>query len=158
MRIVVVRHGHAEPKQRWTGLDANRPLVAGGRRQADRLGRLIGAEPPSRVISSPALRCVQTVKPVADNAGVTVLLSDQLSTGAGLAAAELCEVLVASEPNDSIVVLCTHREVLVELLPWLSKQFSRHLGHRPPGAKGAAWILGFRGTSLATVEYRAPAA
>jgi phosphohistidine phosphatase SixA len=158
MRIVVVRHGHAEPKRGWAGLDVDRPLVARGRRQAERLGSLIGAEQPARVISSPARRCVATVQPVADKAGLTVQLSDQLSSSAGQAAAELCEALVVSEPADSVVVLCTHREVLVQLLPWLSKQFGRNLGHRLPGAKGAAWFLCFRGPDLLTVEYRAPGA
>ena len=156
MRIVVVRHGHAAPKNTWRGVDADRPLVARGRRQADRLTKLIGAQRPNRVISSPALRCVQTVQPLADKASVTLQLSDQLSTSAGPAAAELCQRLVSSEPADSTVVLCTHREVLVQLLPMLSKQFNSKLDHRPPGAKGGAWILSFQTTKRAKIKYSPP--
>ena len=69
---------------------------------------------------------------------------------------ELCLHLLSSETSDSTVVLCTHREVLVELLPRLSKEFGRKLGHRPPGAKGGTWILRFKATKLYRVDYRPP--
>lgn len=157
MRIIVVRHGQAEPKKGWVGADADRPLVARGRRQADRLSKVIGADRPSRVISSPALRCVQTVRPLADERSLDVELSERLSTDSGHAAVELCRQLLSSGAADSTVVLCTHREVLVEMLPQMSRQSSRKLAHRPPGAKGGAWILWFRAHKLAKVDYRPPA-
>jgi phosphohistidine phosphatase SixA len=158
VRIIVVRHGQAQAKNRWDGPDADRALVARGRRQATRLGRIIGGGRPTRVISSPALRCVQTVQPYAHHHDVAVELSDQLSTAAGWAAVELCHQLVSSQTDDSTVVLCTHREVLVELLPQLSKEFDRKITHRPPGAKGGAWILRFHAGRLARVDYHPPAA
>jgi phosphohistidine phosphatase SixA len=158
MRIIVVRHGQAEAKKPQRRQDAERPLVARGRRQADRLGKLIGGGRPSRVISSPALRCVQTTQPFAHKFGLAVELSEQLSADAGRAAVELCRQLLSSETDNSTVVLCTHREVLVELLPQLSEDFGRKLGHRPPGAKGGAWILRFRAGKLEKVDYHPPAA
>ena len=158
MRIILVRHGQAQSKQGWGGQDAIRALVARGRRQADRLGTVIGGGPPSRVISSPAVRCIQTVQPLADKFNLALELSDQLSTDAGWLALELCRRLLSSETDESTVVLCTHREVLVEVLPKLSKEFGRKLTHRPPGAKGGVWILRFRAGKLAKIQYRPPAA
>lgn len=158
MRIIVVRHGQAEAKKGRKAGDADRPLVARGRRQADRLGKLIGGGKPMRVISSPALRCVQTVQPFANRRNLSIELSEQLSRDAGLAAADLCHHLLSSESDDSTVVLCTHREVLLELLPQLSKEFGHKLGHRPPGAKGGSWILRFRAGKIDKVDYRPPAA
>jgi broad specificity phosphatase PhoE len=162
MRIVVVRHGQAEPKKGWAGTDEDRPLVARGRRQAGRLGQVVGRRPPDRVISSPALRCRQTVQPLADQRGVEVEVDEALARGAGPAAAELCRELLAKQPDDSTVVLCTHREVLVDLLPRLAAELGPklgpNLGHRPPGAKGGAWILRLRGGKLEKVDYRPPAA
>jgi hypothetical protein len=87
-----------------------------------------------------------------------VELSPHLSRDAGQAAVELCRQLLSSETDDTTVVLCTHREVIVELLPQLSKEFAHKLGHRPPGAKGGAWILRFRAGKLEKVDYRPPAA
>jgi 8-oxo-dGTP diphosphatase len=158
MRIIVVRHGHAEPKKERRGHDADRPLVARGRRQADRLGKVIGGGKPKRVVSSPAIRCVQTAQPFAEKRNLSVELSPHLSRDAGQAAVELCRQLLSSETDDTTVVLCTHREVIVELLPQLSKEFAHKLGHRPPGAKGGAWILRFRAGKLEKVDYRPPAA
>ena len=86
MRIIVVRHGHAEAKKGWRGPDGDRPLVARGRRQADRLGKVIGGGKPTRVISSPALRCVQTAQPFAEKHNLPVELSGHLSRDAGQAA------------------------------------------------------------------------
>jgi 8-oxo-(d)GTP phosphatase len=40
MRIMVVRHGLAQPKHSWPGADEDRPLVARGRRQAAALADL----------------------------------------------------------------------------------------------------------------------
>jgi hypothetical protein len=101
---------------------------------------------------------VQTVQPLAEKLGLAVEVSEQLSTDGARAAVELCRQLLSSEPEDSSVVLCTHREVLVELLPELSKEFGRKLGHRPPGAKGGVWILRFRAGKLDRVDYDPPAA
>jgi phosphohistidine phosphatase SixA len=158
VRIVLVRHGQAQAKIGWDGPDADRALVARGRRQAHHLGKVIGAaRTPIRVISSPALRCVQTVEPYADRLSLAVELSDQLSTSAGPSALALCRQLWSSGTDDSTVVLCTHREVLVEVLPELSKQFGRKLTHRLPGAKGGAWILRFRARKLTKIDYRPPA-
>jgi 8-oxo-(d)GTP phosphatase len=157
VRIVVVRHGQAVSKKDWAGKDGARPLVGHGRQQAERLDKVIGSVWPSRVISSPALRCVQTVQPFAADRGLDVELSKRLSPTAGPSALGLCRRLAASEPSDSTIVLCTHREVLVELLPTLAKEFDRRLGHRPPGAKGGVWVLRFRNRRLAQVDYRPPA-
>ena len=160
MRIVVVRHGQAEPKKGWSGLDADRPLVARGRRQAARLGKVIGRR-PERVVSSPALRCRQTVEPFARDWGLKVEVSDALAPEAGAAAVELCRDLVAdgaARPASFTVVLCTHREVLVDLLPALAHEFGGQLGHRPPGAKGGAWIVRLQGGRMEKVDYRGPAA
>ena len=158
MRIILVRHGQAEAKRSRGASDRSRRLVARGRRQAEGLGKVIGVGRPTRVISSPALRCMETVQPLADRRKVALELSEQLATDAGVAATQLCRQLLQSEPDGSVIVLCTHREVLVDLLPRLSKEYGRKLGHRPPGAKGGAWILRFRAGKLVKVDYRPPAA
>jgi 8-oxo-(d)GTP phosphatase len=158
MRLIVVRHGQAVPKRDWTGIDHERPLVARGHRQAERLAKLIGANRPVRVISSPALRCVQTIHPYADKHGVTIELSEQLATDAHHTALDLCRQLMSPDPAHTNIVLCTHGEVLVELLPQLSKQSTRKLAHRPPGAKGAAWILQYRQHKLTRIDYHPPGA
>ncbi|MBV9659924.1 MAG: histidine phosphatase family protein [Acidimicrobiales bacterium] len=156
MQLVVVRHAHAEPKKTWTGPDADRPLVSRGRRQAKSLAALVGRRRPVRLISSPATRCQQTVEPYARQTGSKVELSGSLARDAGPAALDLVKQLVAD--NASPVLLCTHREVIIELLPQLVRDAEMKLVHRLPGAKGGAWILHFRAGKLDKVDYRPPTA
>ncbi len=158
MRIVVVRHGVAQPKKGWKGSDDDRPLVGRGFRQAERLGPVVGRRSPTRILTSPALRCWQTVQPLADRHGVPVEPTNAFSIGAAAQAAALCRKLAAAGPPDANVVLCTHREVLDDLLPQLAEEGGRKLPGRPPGAKGGAWVLHFEEGRLVKVGYRPPAA
>lgn len=154
MRVILVRHGHAEPKQTWSGKDADRPLIARGRRQAEALARSLAKPRPTRIISSPSLRCLQTVQPFGKKIGVDVELAGWLATDAGAEAREGTVALARTEPSSGCVVLCTHREVLVDLLPFLADTFGVKLGHRPPGAKGGTWVLEFRKKKLVSITYR----
>ena len=158
-RLVVVRHGIAESKKGWSGPDAERPLVARGRRQAARLPKIVPPSWPARIISSPALRCRQTIEPLAGRAGRPVEISDALATDAGKAAVELCRELLATSAPGSTVVLCTHREVMEVLLPGLVEDFAgRHPRRSGVGAKGGAWVLHFSKGRLRDLDYRGPAA
>lgn len=159
MRIVVVRHGIAAPKKGWTGVDAARPLIARGRRQAARLRKIVPPPAPDRIISSPALRCRQTVEPLAARLGVPVEISEALTTDAGKAAVEMCRDLLDAGPGGSTVLLCTHRETMEVLLPELAREVGgRRFQPKRVGAKGGAWVLRFRDGELRQAGYRGPAA
>ncbi len=58
---LLVRHADAGSKQEWIGPDADRPLSTVGWRQAKGLVGLLGDFPAARLLTSPALRCRQTV-------------------------------------------------------------------------------------------------
>jgi 8-oxo-dGTP diphosphatase len=62
-RLIIVPHGEAHPRSTWSGHDDDRPLAALGRQQAAALAEAIG--PVDAIRSSPSLRCVQTVEPLA---------------------------------------------------------------------------------------------
>jgi broad specificity phosphatase PhoE len=57
----LIRHAKAGDRGAWQGPDELRPLTKGGARQADGLAERLGGEPIARVISSPAVRCLDTV-------------------------------------------------------------------------------------------------
>lgn len=156
MRIVLVRHGLAKPKQTWKGPDTDRPLVNRGLRQADDLRAFLGPDRPTRVISSPANRCTETVAPLAREMGLDVEVSRYLGRDAGPDAWELIRGLARFEPRDSTIVACTHREVMVDLLPQMIRRSGVKLPHRPPGAKGGVWTLWYREGRLEQAAYRPP--
>lgn len=72
VRVILVRHAHAGHRGNFDGPDIDRPLSSRGRHQAARMGLLVSAFGPTRILSAPALRCVQTVQPLAEAAGLTV--------------------------------------------------------------------------------------
>ena len=63
--LLVVRHAHARHRKTWKGEDAERPLRAEGKEEAHKLVDLFAAYGVDRVvISSDAVRCVDTVLPI----------------------------------------------------------------------------------------------
>jgi phosphohistidine phosphatase SixA len=68
----LVRHAHAGDKRAWTGPDRLRPLSGSGRREAHGLLVQLRPYPVVRILSSPAVRCVQTVEPLAQRRGLPV--------------------------------------------------------------------------------------
>jgi 8-oxo-dGTP diphosphatase len=106
--VYLVRHATAGHRASWEGDDDElRPLDDRGRRQAEGLIELLGRREFERIVSSPAIRCVDTVVPLADSRGLTVEPSEALAEGAGREAAlELFRAaaapLVASVHGDMV--------------------------------------------------------
>ena len=77
--ILLVRHASAGDRYAWEGDDSLRPLDERGLRQADELVELLEQYEVTRVLSSPSLRCVQTVEPFAQARGLGIEIRDELS-------------------------------------------------------------------------------
>src|SRR5690349_958844 len=91
----LLRHAHAGDPERWHGDDAERPLSDKGRRQAERLGRLLAAvdDAPDLFITSPKVRARQTAELVAGELDVPVVVDPRL--GSGLDLSSLSDILLA---------------------------------------------------------------
>jgi 8-oxo-(d)GTP phosphatase len=77
--ILLIRHAWAGDADEWDGEDRLRPLDERGRRQADELVGLLEPYTVDRILSSAALRCVQTVEPLARACGLSIEVCDELS-------------------------------------------------------------------------------
>jgi phosphohistidine phosphatase SixA/8-oxo-dGTP pyrophosphatase MutT (NUDIX family) len=109
--LIVLRHGKAVSREEFAGDDdLARPLAAAGRAQADALVPVLAAYGVRRVVSSPALRCAQTVEPYAHSISTFLEIDDRLAEGtrAGQVQRAVEAVLDRKKP----VVLCTHRPTL----------------------------------------------
>ncbi len=82
MPIFLVRHAHAGTRGRWDGPDAERPLSDKGRHQTEALAARLADEEITRVLTSKAVRCQQTVGPIARTRGLDVEIHDALAEGA----------------------------------------------------------------------------
>lgn len=103
MTSVLIRHAAAGDRYDWDGDDFHRPLDAKGRRQAAELVELLRPYGVRRVVSSPYVRCVQTVEPLAAALGLRLEQDDRLAEGAAAGADELL--------REDGVVCCTHGDV-----------------------------------------------
>jgi 8-oxo-dGTP diphosphatase len=79
MTIVLLRHAWAGDSEHWSGDDTRRPLDERGHDQALALPGRLAPYAAARILSSPYLRCVQTVEPLATARGLPVEPCDELS-------------------------------------------------------------------------------
>jgi 8-oxo-(d)GTP phosphatase len=79
--FVLLRHASAVAKDGWPGEDRDRPLDASGADESERLAALLSCYGASRVISSPAERCVATVRPYAALTGVPLAIEPGFTAG-----------------------------------------------------------------------------
>jgi phosphohistidine phosphatase SixA len=104
MTLLLIRHASAGDRDDWVGDDLPRPLDVRGRGQASRLPELLGDYEITRVLSSPAVRCVQTVEPLARSRGLDIEVRQELSEEQqGEAGAALVRSLVGGQ-----TALCVH--------------------------------------------------
>lgn len=108
MTSVLLRHASAGDPDRRSAADRLRPLDERGRRQAAALVEILSPLGVSRVVSSPYVRCLETVQPLAAALELPLEPDDRLAEGAGPAALELVR-----EPG---VVCCTHGDVVEAVL------------------------------------------
>jgi 8-oxo-dGTP diphosphatase len=151
--IVLYRHAHAGSRERWEGDDRQRPLSDKGRRQADLMARSLARLPIQRILSSPYVRCVQTVEPLARRLAMAVEEIPELAEGTP--PREVTRLLRRVLNED--VVLCSHGDVVLTVLDELEAEGATFEGGDPGRAeKGAAWVLELPRGRPAQARYMAP--
>ena len=140
MTLLLVRHADAGDRRTWSGDDAKRPLDDRGRHQAEALVGQLEGRRVTRILSSPYLRCTQTVEPLALERRLPVEHRQELAEGSSRADVL---ALVGELAKADSAVLCTHGDV-VELLVGRESE------------KGSTWVLEVDGDHLARAEYLTP--
>lgn len=63
-QLYLVRHAKAGERRLWEANDLDRPLSKKGWKQAEAVGKRLQKLDPSDLLSSPYVRCVQTLEPL----------------------------------------------------------------------------------------------
>ncbi len=136
MTAYLVRHAKAGDRADWEGDDRLRPLSRAGKAQAEALVAILKDVAIAAIHSSPYLRCVQTVEPLARHLGLSVEPETALGEGAG---GESIVQLIRRFPGRN-VVFCSHGDVVEEYLQQLIAEgvISRA---RASAEKGSTWVL-----------------
>jgi 8-oxo-(d)GTP phosphatase len=115
--LALVRHAQAKGRGSWSGDDVLRPLDATGRARAGTIADVLAAYGVRRLVSSPSVRCAETLRPYAARLGVPLRTKEGLSEE-GYAAdgtrapRHLHRLLERGAPS----VVCSHGPVMPELL------------------------------------------
>lgn len=115
--LVIVRHATAVGRGSWSDDDSIRPLTAAGRRHAEDLAPVLAAYGISRLVSSPSLRCTETLRPYAARIGAALRTKDGLSEeGYADDPARARRHLSRLVERGAPAALCSHGPVIPELL------------------------------------------
>jgi 8-oxo-(d)GTP phosphatase len=162
--LILVRHASAGHRHDWPGEDQLRPLDAEGEMDALLLADLLACfAPRARVLSSPALRCTESVRPYAEGFGGFVKAEAVLAVSGPTAdhssdrtdradsLRHLFRDLVAA---DQPVVACLHRENLPLALAAACSVLGapQPAGWDPPLPKGGFLVLHVAAGELVAME------
>jgi 8-oxo-dGTP diphosphatase len=153
MKLYVVRHAHAGSRSAWDGPDDDRPLTRRGHKEAAAIADQLADVDILRLVSSPAVRCVQSLAPLGDRLRLKVEEDVRLLEGASGAEAlaladELCD-------TGGAAVVCSHGDVIPEMLRAWSAGSTRF---KDPlvWPKGSTWVLTWDGKRWAKARYLPP--
>lgn len=150
--LMLVRHAKAGSKEEFSGDDDLRPLSEAGTRQAAALSVMLRAFAPDRVLAAPRLRCVQTVRGLAEDLETEVghepLLSEEgFAQDPELAVRRLRTIAAVGSP-----AVCSQGAVIPYLVHTLATRDGVDLpatknstsARRPVACKkGSVWLLSF---------------
>jgi 8-oxo-dGTP diphosphatase len=179
LRIDLLPHVDAGDRTRWTGDQDERPLSDLGRRQAAALVEALAAAPVDALYSSPALRCRQTLAPLAERLGLRVAVLTELREsdgwapppgwagsfyqpaagplGGAFAAGRMHAALrrIAAAHPDGRVVACAHGDVIPAAVAFLAGAYALP---SPPvlDRRGCWYAVTFAGDGVAIAVHGPP--
>jgi 8-oxo-(d)GTP phosphatase len=148
--LYLVRHGKAGDRSAWTEDDVLRPLSAKGRAQAEALIGTFARFPVDAVHTSPYVRCVQTVRPLALARSLPLHEDELLREGSATR-----DVLELLRSLGGAVVLCSHGDVIPSVVEVLGQR-GVDLVDTPSWKKGSTWVLERDGGLFTRARYLPP--
>lgn len=149
--VYVLRHAKAGQRSTWSGPDADRPLTRRGRKQARRLVERFEGLDLTRIVTSPFVRCVQTVEPLSRARGLPFELADEL--GEGTSRDRLDAFLDGL--REGAVLVCGHGREIELLIDHAESQGAAIQTQRGL-AKGSVWVLERERGRLVSARYLPP--
>jgi 8-oxo-dGTP diphosphatase len=153
MTVFLVRHSDAKSRANWPHADDTRPLTRKGQHQAEGLVDVLRDRPIRRILSSPAVRCLETVVPLANKLGLEVEETEDLLEGADTSAAY--DLLCRSARETGDTVACTHGDLVPELLR-LAGRDGLSVEDTPRWPKGSTWAIEGDGQQFTRARYLPP--
>jgi len=151
--LVLLRHAKAVKRSDWDGDDGDRPLDIYGQTQAKRLLTNYLPFGLAEIHSSDAIRCLETVEPMARSLQMDVKIAPDLSEYRHEthkeSAMDYAQGLMES---GKAAIICSHNPILPKLLKKLiGKKNFKNLDRKLE--PGEAWILHHRGGEIVAIDW-----
>ena len=153
MTLYLIRHARAGARDLGPPDDLERTLDEHGKEQAENIVELLAGVPVGRVLASPAVRCVQTVEPLATSLGLTVEIEPALLEGQSASAALGCMQRLAQDRV--VAALCSHGDIIPDAIQMLAREGMVIIGPRA-WSKGSTWQLNARGGDIVSAQFLGP--
>ncbi|ROR66171.1 NUDIX hydrolase [Agrococcus jenensis] len=115
--IIALRHAKAANPFNWEGGDASRPLTDRGERQSRAVAPGVAAFGPRRIVTSSAVRCRQTVAPLAALTGIAPRATAEISQESSVDPRAALEARIAKAVRKRRgTVLCSHAPIIPEIV------------------------------------------
>ena len=150
MTMYLLRHARAGRRSAWKGDDELRPLSKVGRRQAAALLDLLADAEIEQIVSSPYVRCVQSVQALSAERDLEIDVVDELREGAPLEDA----LRLVEKVSGHSTVLCTHGDIVQALLTHY-KASGVKVG-KLRMEKGSVWAFETRNGRVTKASYLPP--
>lgn len=155
--VIIVRHGKAESRKSWKGTDANRPITPRGAAAAFALNRELACYNPTRLATSPWMRCQETLQVLSWQTDRPMVHIDELTEDAFAKDPEASWRRFEQEIHQSLIertatAVCMHRPVIGGMFEHLRKMCStktlagRLIAKSPYMPTGNAVVLFVTGT------------
>lgn len=148
--IYIVRHAHAGNRSNWSGPDHKRPISHKGVLQAKALSKYLAKNGAKQIFTSPFLRCVQTVAPLAHRLGLGYIDLPELSEGAP---PEGAAALLRTAKKGTVI--CSHGDVLASLVGHLAAH-GAPINPKTEIQKAAIWKLTLDDGRITKAKYIPP--
>ena len=140
--IYLVRHAKAGERRVWEGDDEARPLSKLGWKQSEAIAKRLASKGATSLYSSPYVRCMQTLEPLAKRLGVDVEREPRLHEGEPFE-----PVLDLLAEVDSGAVLCSHGDIIPAVIEALARR-GMEVETGPDWRKGTIWVLRRKGERI----------
>ena len=148
MTVYVVRHADALGRSHWNGDELARPLTEKGFAQANGLLGLLADARIDAIVSSPAVRCTQSMVPLAKDRGLDVVEDAVLWEGGTLGPFRR----LVDELDHA--VFCSHGDLIPALIDELIGEGMDAVGR--DCKKGSTWVLEREGPNFVRGTYLPP--
>jgi 8-oxo-dGTP diphosphatase len=157
--LVMLRHAKALAREEWHGEDEDRPLDNLGQIQAKRMLSIYQAYGLQSIVTSDAVRCYDTVLPMARALGIEPVITKEISEytfkkDKDRAKDYIRELASEVGKESTTTLICSHNPVLPKMLEKLLKK-SELREVAPDLAKlqpGDAWVVFMKKKKIAQID------